>query len=131
VIEGIGSYNVCLSINPVCDRRATVNLVTEQKDALGKLLNLLVQLISFNHLAGVDYDAVVVTVSFDANERVSCSVINNIIDDNIRETDQCFLLKIVPGPDSDLVPGGNANVTIVDDDIILASPSELCSKNNE
>ena len=41
VVEGSGmAYNVCLSITPVCDLRAEVELVTAPKDALRKLLYL-------------------------------------------------------------------------------------------
>ena len=67
------------------------------------------------------------TVSFAPNQMVSCVQLNNVISDNIRETDECFTLVIDPPPGSDLVPGGNANVTIVDNTVI-ASPGE-CNIN--
>ena len=63
-------------------------------------------------------------VNFDANQRISCQVITNIIDDSVIEADQCFSLVIVTPPGSDLVPGGKANVTIVDDDVIITSIGE-------
>ena len=43
VMEGGGAYNVCLSITPACDRPAEVDLVTQPKDALRKLLLHLTQ----------------------------------------------------------------------------------------
>ena len=76
------------------------------------------------HLANADYDPVTVTVSFAPNQMISCVQIDNIIDDNIRETTQCFSLIIQTPPDSKLVPGGNANVTILDDDATIATTSE-------
>ena len=43
VEEGSGvPYNVCLSIDPVCDLRADVELETAQKDAVRKLLYFIV-----------------------------------------------------------------------------------------
>ena len=77
-----------------------------------------------NCLAGADYDPVTVTVSFAPNQEISCVLINNIIDDNIHEVTQCFSLVIkVPSSDSRLVPGGRANVNILDDDQPIISSS--------
>ena len=59
-------------------------------------------------------------MSFAPNQMVSCVLMDNIITDNVRETDECFTLVIDPPPGSDLVPGGNANVTIVDNTIITS-----------
>ena len=58
-----------------------------------------------------------VTVNFDPNQMVSCVEMNNIIDDNIAEDDECFSLVIVVPPGSSLVPGENANVTIISIDV--------------
>ena len=41
---------------------------------------------------------------------------DNIVDDSNFEDTECFILVITVPPDSDLVPGGNATVTIMDDD---------------
>ena len=43
VEEGGGAYNVCLSVTPACDRPAEVDIITQPKDALRKLLLLLTQ----------------------------------------------------------------------------------------
>lgn len=63
-------------------------------------------------------------VSFSPNQRTSCVQMNNIINDNVREVAQCFSLVITVPPDSGLVPGSNANVTIIDDDVIIVSGGE-------
>ena len=55
-------------------------------------------------------------MSFAPNQMVSCVLMNNVIDDNVAENTECFRLIIDPPPGSDLVPGGEANVTITDDD---------------
>ena len=68
------------------------------------------------HLAGSDYDAVTMTVTFAPNQMVSCVNMNNVIDDSINEPTECFQLVIMVPPGSRLVPGDNANVTILDDD---------------
>ena len=68
------------------------------------------------HLAGSDYDAVTMTVTFAPNQMVSCVDMSNIIDDSVFEQTECFQLVITVPPGSRLVPGGNANVTIIDDD---------------
>ena len=39
---------------------------------------------------------------------------NNVIEDNVREGPECFSLVITVPPDSGLVPGDSANVTIID-----------------
>ena len=69
------------------------------------------------HLAGFDYDAVTTTVTFAPNQMVSCVDMNNIIDDSITEPTECFQLVIMVPPGSRLVPGDNANVTIIDEDV--------------
>ena len=56
-------------------------------------------------------------VSFPANQRISCVLIDNIIDDNVNENAECFSLVIMVPPDSHLVSGENINVTIISDDI--------------
>ena len=56
-------------------------------------------------------------VSFPPNQRISCVLIDNIIDDNVNENAECFSLVIMVPPDSYLVPGENINVTIISDDI--------------
>ena len=68
------------------------------------------------HLAGSDYDAVTTNVIFAPNQMVSCVDMNNIIYDSINEPTECFQLVIMVPPGSRLVPGDNANVTILDDD---------------
>ena len=62
-------------------------------------------------------------MSFAPNQMIACTLMDNIISDNVRETDECFSLVIVPPGGSGLVPGGNANVTIIDNTIIT-SPGE-------
>ena len=66
------------------------------------------------HLAGSDYDPGTRTVTFAPNQMVACINMNNIIDDRVREEQECFQLVIIVPPGSRLVPGGNANVTIID-----------------
>ena len=56
-------------------------------------------------------------VSFPPNQRISCVLIDNIIDDNVNENAECFSLVIMVPPDSYLVRGENINVTIISDDI--------------
>ena len=55
-------------------------------------------------------------MTFAPNQMVSYVLMNNVIDDNVAEDTECFRFIIDPPDDSDLVPGGEANVTIIDDD---------------
>ena len=55
-------------------------------------------------------------MTFAANQRISCTLINNVIDDIVFEETECFSLVITVPPGSRLVPGGDANVTIIDND---------------
>ena len=68
------------------------------------------------HLANSDYMPVTRTVTFAPNQMVACIDMNNIIDDSAPEGQECFQLVIMVPPGSRLVPGDNANVTIIDDD---------------
>ena len=68
------------------------------------------------HLAGSDYMAVTATVTFASNQMVACIDMNNIIDDSAPEPTECFQLVIMVPPGSHLVPGDNANVTIIDNE---------------
>ena len=121
VTEGNGAYNVCLIITPACDRPAEVDLVTEPKDAMRKLIltyyNPTAQY-PINHLADEDYTTVRRMVTFAPNQMISCVLMDNIVDDNVAEDTECFTLIIDPPDDSDLVPGANTTVTIEDDDPI-------------
>ena len=55
-------------------------------------------------------------MTFAPNQMVSCILMDNIINDDVDEDTECFRLVIDPPPGSDLVSGGDANVTIIDDD---------------
>ena len=55
-------------------------------------------------------------MTFAPNQMIACVVMNNVIDDNVREGPECFSLVIRVPPDSGLVPGDSANVTIIDDE---------------
>lgn len=79
------------------------------------------------HLAGSDYDPGTRTVTFAPNQMVACIDMNNIIDDRVREGQECFQLVIIVPPGSRLVPGGNANVTIVDGIIPQTSGKQMIS----
>ena len=71
-----------------------------------------------------DYDDTVVMVHFAANQSVSCVQIDNVVDDNNPEFEESFFLVIRPAPNSGLVPGGNATVTIEDDGATIATSGE-------
>ena len=76
------------------------------------------------HLAGEDYDVVTRTVTFQPNQMIRCIEMNNIIDDSVREGSECFSLVITVPPGSRLIPGDEANVTILDDEPVVTITGE-------
>ena len=64
-------------------------------------------------------------VNFAPNQEISCVQIDNIIDDSIQELVESFFLVITQPPrGSRIIPGGNATVTIDDNDVIIQSTGE-------
>ena len=63
-------------------------------------------------------------MTFQPNQMIRCIEMNNIIDDIVLEGPECFSLVITVPPGSRLIPGNNANVTILDDEPVVTTSGE-------
>ncbi|XP_065915710.1 extracellular matrix protein 3-like [Dysidea avara] len=88
--------------------------------------NITVQVLSEDNTAigGVDYDSGPYTAIFPAGE-ISATITISITDDTVFEDDKNFTLTIDPSSTPDGVSGGQAIMTIVDDDPIAVQIEQL------